>query len=237
MEFLTERCYTALNADELKFGSKVICAFSIAQLKERVEKGERISEVRQILSEDVEQRIKVYYNESYMSYPFAYLVSTPKEKNWIVYLHRGSSNPKDYYYLTACRSDRWETVKEDCGAKTKLFEGTEDECENWYTSRRQFADIIAAWEDGKTIQYNSGNGWEDCCNNRPVWNVTIEYRIKPEGLKWTDLKIGDIIRKKHEDGYRFAMVIRIDTYSTEKRIGIGAEWLTYKGLEEWEKVE
>ena len=56
-------------------------------------------------------------------------------------------------------------------------------------------------------------------------------------LKWTDLKMGDIIRKKYEDGYRSATVIRIDTYSTEKHIGLGGEWLTDDNLEDWEKVE
>lgn len=56
-------------------------------------------------------------------------------------------------------------------------------------------------------------------------------------LKWTDLKIGDIIKKKYEDGYRFAMVIRIDTYSTEKHIELGGEWLTDEELKDWEKVE
>ena len=80
MEFDKSKVYTSVNADELKEGSKVICAFSIAQLKERVEEGEQITEVRQILSEDVEQRIKVYYKESYMSYPLAYLISEPEEK-------------------------------------------------------------------------------------------------------------------------------------------------------------
>src|SRR5574344_1173193 len=37
MEFLTERCYTALNADELKPGSKVICANYLESLKTQVE--------------------------------------------------------------------------------------------------------------------------------------------------------------------------------------------------------
>lgn len=56
-------------------------------------------------------------------------------------------------------------------------------------------------------------------------------------LKWTDLKIGDVIRKKYEDGYRYAMVVRIDTYSTEKHIGLGINWVTDDELEDWEKVE
>jgi len=231
MKFLTERCYTALNADELEIGSKVIVADTIDELKQYVEDDCDTSIITNIMPEYYAER----FNCDDKSYNLAYLVSTPKEKNWIVYLHRGSSNPEDYY-LTSCRSDRWETVKKDYGAKTKLFEGTEDECENWYTSRRQFADIIAAWEDGKTIQYNSGNGWEDCCDNRPVWDVTIGYRIKPEGLKWTDLKLGDVIQNKNHT--HSMMVIGIDyREGAVSHIFTGAEWFTDEYLENWEKVE
>ena len=32
--------------------------------------------------------------------------------------------------------------------------------------------------EGKTIQYNSGHGWEDCCDNNPSWACNVEYRIK-----------------------------------------------------------
>ena len=56
-------------------------------------------------------------------------------------------------------------------------------------------------------------------------------------LEWTDLKIGDIIRKVHEDGYRYAMVVKINTYSTEKHIGLAGEFLTDQELESWEKME
>lgn len=106
MEFDRSKVYTALNADELKPGSKVICAFSISDLKKRVDEGERITEVHQILNEDVEQRFKVYHgDDEYLSYPFVYLVSEPEEKNWIAYICREASNPEDYY-LTCCRSDR-----------------------------------------------------------------------------------------------------------------------------------
>ena len=61
-----------------------------------------------------------------------------------------------------------------------MFEGTEEECVKWIEVREKFEDIMIAWEDGKTIQYNSGNGWEDCCDNKPAWDVTSEYRIKDE---------------------------------------------------------
>lgn len=160
-------------------------------------------------------------------------LSEPEEKKlkWIVYLNRGGyAEP----YLTSCRSDVWESVKEEYGAKTKLFEGSEDESEKWYTSRKHLADVIAAWEDGKTIQYNSGNGWEDCCDNRPVWDTTVEYRIKSKGLKWTDLKIGDTIT----NGEEIVMIIGIDTVGDYYcHILAGDNWIKDTELKNWEKVE
>ena len=134
MEFDKSKVYTALNADELKVGSKVICANNIDSLKCKVLDGCDILEIKNILEESYERRFQLTVKGVY---PFAYLISEPEEKK----------------------------------------------------------------------------------------------------LKWTDLKIGDIIRKKYEDGYRYATVIRIDTYSTEKHIGLGGEWLTDDELEDWEKVE
>ena len=231
MEFQKERVFTALNADELKVGSKVICANTLDSLRRKVNEEREITEVREIVDESNERRFRTTFSGLW---PLVYFISEPEEKDWIAYLCRRKGVKP---YLTCCRSDCWEEVQKDFGAKTKLFEGTEKEANDWYEARKQFADVIAVWEDGKIIQYNSGHGWEDCCNNRPAWDVTSEYRIKPEPLKWTDLKIGDIIRSKFEDGYRFAMVIIIDTYPTMKHIGLGDEWLTDKELEKWEKVE
>lgn len=80
MEFDKAKVYTALNADELKVGSKVICAFSVSSLKERVEKDEGITEVRSIYPEIYEHRIYVDFDDGYFSYPLAYLISEPEEK-------------------------------------------------------------------------------------------------------------------------------------------------------------
>lgn len=38
------------------------------------------------------------------------------------------------------------------------------------------------------------------------------------------------------DGYRYVMVVRIDTHSTIQHIGLGDEWILDIYLEEWEKV-
>lgn len=227
MEFDKRKVYTALNADELKLGSKVICANTLVSLKSKVREGDEITEIKEILEENNERRFRTEFSGLW---PLVYLVSEPEE-TWIVYVHRRGVNGP---YLTSCRSDRWGIVQKDYGAKTKLFEGTDDESVEWYTSRRHLADVIAAWEDGKAIQYNSGNGWEDCCDNRPAWDITSEYRIKPEGLKWTDLKIGDIITNSKET----FMIIGIDTIGNyDCHILAGDMWIKDTELKNWEKVE
>lgn len=232
MEFDKSRVYTALNADELKIGSKCIFANNIGSLKCKVEEGTDIRPIVQILNDAYERRFKTDVRGEY---PFAYLVSEP-ELNWIVYICRREGREGVEPYITSCRSDKWESVKEKYGAKTKLFEGTDDECEEWYTSRKHLDDVIAAWEDGKTIQCFMTNTetWEDL--KQPSFQPELKYRIKPESLKWTDLKVGDVIQnKKHTHSM---MVIGIDHREEAKsHIYDGLCWLDDNDLEYWEKVE
>lgn len=57
---------------------------------------------------------------------------------------------------------------------------------------------------------------------------------EPAKLKWTDLKVGDIIKK----GRNTAIVIEIDSDSDDDyHILAGSEWLSEFELEDWEKVE
>ena len=232
MEFLTERCYTALNADELKIGSKCIFANNLDSLKCKVKEGTEIRPIIQILNDTYERRFET---DVIGEYPFAYLISEP-EPNWIVYVGRCEGGP----YLTACSSDRWEFAKKDYGAKTKVFEGSEDVCMEWYKSRKYLGDIIAAWEDGKTIQFFEHSTCNWVVAGKPLWSTDTQYRIKPE-LKWTDLKIGDIIREK--DGTETRMVTVIDTSNEPDDEGdilhicLSDWWISDKELEDWEKVE
>lgn len=80
MEFDVSKVYTSVNADELKVGSKVFCAFSLSDLKKRVDEGDEITEVFKIFPDSMEHRINVYYKDGYFSYPLAYLVEEPEEK-------------------------------------------------------------------------------------------------------------------------------------------------------------
>lgn len=243
MEFDRSKVYTALNADELKIGSKVFVADNLATLKEYVDSERSMATIKHIANDSQEHRFIVQFDSdpNTCAWSFVYFISEPEEKNWIAYLRRRKGVKP---YLTCCRSDCWEEVQKDFGAKTKLFEGIEEEANDWYEARKQFADVIAAWEDGKTIQYNSGHGWEDCCNNRPAWDVTSEYRIKPELLKWTDLKVGDIVHSINTgtdipDIDIEAMVTAIDKdTATGFHVMIANDWTTDERLAKgWEKVE
>ena len=60
-------------------------------------------------------------------------------------------------------------------------------------------------------------------------------KVKEKELKWSDLKIGDIIKK---DCFT-SMVIEIDTHSdTHYHIFAGSTWISDNQLERyWKKVE
>ena len=70
----------------------------------------------------------------------------------------------------------------------------------------------------------------DACHHALVY--LVEEPKEPK-LKWTDLKIGDVIRKGHCE----RMVIGIDAFEDIRcHISIGT-WLDDNDLEDWEKVE
>ena len=76
MEFDKSKVYTALNADELKVGSKVIIADNLGRLKQYVENDYCIVLLEDVRSEEYDSRFsngEAYYN-------LAYLVSEPEEK-------------------------------------------------------------------------------------------------------------------------------------------------------------
>ena len=77
MEFDKSKVYTALNADELKIGSKCIFANNLDSLKCKVEEGTDIRPIVQILNDSYERRFKTNVRGEY---PFAYLISEPEEK-------------------------------------------------------------------------------------------------------------------------------------------------------------
>ena len=92
-------------------------------------------------------------------------------------------------------------------------------------------DCKIAFNEGKKIQSRQkGNSWQD--TEFPTWLPDFEYRIKCKGLQWTDLKIGDVIRKPGMT----RMITGINTYSNTDHIYAGSMWLDDEDLEAWEKV-
>lgn len=84
MEFDKTRVYTALNADELKVGSRVIIGNTIEELKNRVQNGTTPLTLSEIRSDSYEKRFKVEEYEEDSVFSFIYLISEPEEKklNW-----------------------------------------------------------------------------------------------------------------------------------------------------------
>lgn len=54
-------------------------------------------------------------------------------------------------------------------------------------------------------------------------------------LKWTDLKIGDVIKHKKDGEYR--MIVGLSTDHEYEHVIVGDGWMTDEYLESWEKVE
>lgn len=77
MEFDKLRVYTALNADELKIGSKIIASDYLINLKSYVEMGTRIQTLKRVLGEN---KVCRFDTEDDGAFALAYLVSEPGEK-------------------------------------------------------------------------------------------------------------------------------------------------------------
>ena len=112
MEFDKSRVYTALNADELEVGSKVIVADSLQGLKDRLSKfsldKDYAGSIGSILPETAIHRFKTSIGNEY---PLAYLISPPKKPEYkpfsdtetaykIIAAHGGWIKMKEGSYLT-----------------------------------------------------------------------------------------------------------------------------------------
>ena len=78
MKFDVSRVYTAVNADELKVGSKVFLADTLADLKAKVEGGTEPVILRGIEPDDRLYRFMSLYPRNAL----AYLVEAPKPLKW-----------------------------------------------------------------------------------------------------------------------------------------------------------
>ena len=77
MEFDKSRVFTALNADKLKIGSKVIVANNLEDLKTRVRTDYDSCILARVCEENYEHRFELFATSHWL---LAYLVSEPEEK-------------------------------------------------------------------------------------------------------------------------------------------------------------
>lgn len=135
MEFDKNRVYTALNADEVKVGSLVICADDMDALQRRVKQRDGfIYKLEKVLSKEVPSRFQC---RLFGIFKFCYFVSEPKTRE----------------------------------------------------------------------------------------------------LKWTDLKIGDIVRNISDPSVICLITGFVDSTTRHTHIQIGGSWIPDEALENWEKVE
>lgn len=97
--------------------------------------------------------------------------------------------------------------------------------------KRNIHNLVKVYEETAQHRFKVDNGY-DC-------EYALAYLVEePAKLKWTDLKVGDVIRSK--DGNSTALVTRIDKEDRtgyERHISIGFEWLDDTSLANWETVE
>lgn len=79
MKFDISKVYTAVNAEQLKVGSKVIVANNLDALRKKVEFGSVLDTLTEVLDESNEYR----FNMGTESYALAYLVEEPPALRWI----------------------------------------------------------------------------------------------------------------------------------------------------------
>ena len=83
MNYNKGRVYTALNADELKVGSKVFVADSLSWLQEHVTNGDSPCTVVEILSPECSARIKAVDSDGdTFCWHLAYLIEEPESLKW-----------------------------------------------------------------------------------------------------------------------------------------------------------
>ena len=82
MEFDVSRVYTAVNADELKIGNRIIVADNLMYLKSFVEDNRKANTLMDILNDSTLYRFQVIGDNTHYAndYALAYLVSEPEEK-------------------------------------------------------------------------------------------------------------------------------------------------------------
>ena len=263
MEFDKSRVYTAVNADELEAGDIVFVADTLDDLQRIVTNASTTIKIKAVEASDEAYRFTVASSVSYM---LAYLIAKHNdpykefkkaqaegkdiwyktiEGNWRHGHNYSFLDPIDRYSLTYPTKQykvflcdgrfMYTSLEVPDGAHVYYTSTSMQEASAWCMKHYKFADVAKAWEEGKQIQVKFSDTWYD--TNNPKWETDNEYRIKPVILKWTDLNIGDVIKKDSIT----AMVTGIDASpqvdtESDMHIHICIGWLSDDDLTEWEIV-
>lgn len=83
MEFDVKRCYTAINADELKVWSKVIVGSNLSMLKDCVRTNVNARRLVCVNDESSSARFRVASTYDVVNYELCYLVEEPPRLTWL----------------------------------------------------------------------------------------------------------------------------------------------------------
>jgi hypothetical protein len=157
MEFDKTRVYTALNADELKPGDKVIVADQLAVLKQRVQEAKEYSVVvlKKINGEDWGRRFGLTMSD----HALAYLVERAETEH-------------------DCQSCKYK----NCGFKDF---NTKNECDRWETEVKAEMPELISLGNGQYVERKHYRPFRDTDELLKEWNKKLGY-TDPTGSKLTE---------------------------------------------------
>jgi len=189
MEFDRSRVYSAVNADELKPGDKVIVADTLDLLKRCVKDSNPISTIRTIEPEDFMFRFAIENNTA--TFALAYLVE--RAKNCYSCVHRESAGCKPNVSPINCCPCYDREIKQSyiepktenrCATCAKSKNGGRGTCvleegygcddyelkaKKRYRPFKDTSELIKVWEQ-KWSEKTNGQKWHDCKLNMPlIW--------------------------------------------------------------------
>ena len=72
-------------------------------------------------------------------------------------------------------------------------------------SREEKLELLAAWVDGKKVEYlSSYSGWQTC--EKPTWEVAVSFRVKSvvqDSINWSHVREDFKYMARDEDGRVF----------------------------------
>lgn len=151
MEFKKERVYSAVSADELKPGDKVITALNLYGIKQQVKMFTGAVDVIDVIQdEDYFNRFKVQNGESY---PLAYLVE--REENCTNCERLGKTcNSREDDKITCCFDYKPKTeqkAEKHCRPFT-IREAKEYILQNWFDGEPNVEGVIAIDDETKVMK-------------------------------------------------------------------------------------